>query len=80
MNSKAYLKLAVERQRLEELVTPYDDLIQSLKEDAKKLKKGSVERQDLFKRVSAIQNDQVYKDLKLQIKTMNFCINTAFYS
>lgn len=79
-NSKVFYKLTQERNELEEALEPYDTLIATLREEAKKLKKGSLERQDLIKRANDIKNSENYKGLKIRIETMNFCINTVFYS
>lgn len=79
-NSKAFYKLTERRNKLEDLIEPYDILINGLRADAKKLKKGCKERQDLIKKANDIKNSEVYKNLKLEIQTMNFCINTVFYS
>ena len=56
------------------------DVIRNIQADAKKLKKGSIEKQDLMRRANELKNSESYKDLKLQIKILNFCINTVFYS
>lgn len=79
-NSKAFYKLTQEINELEEALEPYDTLISTFREEAKKLKKGSLERQDLIKRANDIKNSENYKALKIRIETMNFCINTVFYS
>lgn len=80
MNTTAYYKLTGRRSCIEDLIEPYDTAIKDLKEDAKKLKKGSQERQDLMKKANDLNNDTVYKNLKLELRTLNFCINTVFYS
>lgn len=80
MNTKAYYKLTSKRAELEEELETMSDLIRNIQDDAKKLKKGSIERQDLMKRANEIRNSEAYKNLQLQIKTFNFCINTVFYN
>lgn len=80
INSKAYYTLTNKRSELEEECEVMTELIRNIQADAKKLKKGSIERQDLIRRANELKNSETYKDLKLQIKTLNFCINTVFYS
>lgn len=79
-NSKAYYTLTNKRSELEEEFDVMTEVIRNIQADAKKLKKGSIERQDLIRRANELKNSESYKDLKLQIKTLNFCINTVFYS
>lgn len=79
-NSKAYYTLTNKRSELEEECETMTDLIKNIQDDAKKLKKGSIERQDLMRKANELKNSESYKNLKLQIKTLNFCINTVFYS
>lgn len=81
MNStKAYYTLTNKRMVLEEELDIMSELIRSIQGDAKKLKKGSPERQDLMRRANEIRNSETYKNLKLKIEILNFCINTVFYS
>lgn len=80
INSKAYYTLTNKRSELEEECEVMTELIRNIQADAKKLKKGSIERQDLIRRANELKNSETYNDLKLQIKTLNFCINTVFYS
>lgn len=79
-NSKAYYTLTNKRSELEEECETMSELIKNIQDDAKKLKKGSIERQDLMRRANELKNSESYKNLKLQIKMLNFCINTVFYS
>lgn len=66
--------------KLEEEFDIMSELIRDIQADAKKLKKGSLERQDLMRRANEIKNSETYKDLKIKIEMLNFCINTVFYS
>ena len=79
-NSKAYYTLTNKRSELEEELDIMSELIRNIQDDAKKLKKGSPERQDLMRRANELKNSETYKDLKLKIEILNFCINTVFYS
>lgn len=79
-NTKAYYTLANKRMVLEEELDIMSELIRNIQDDAKKLKKGSPERQDLMRRANEIKNSETYKNLKLRIEMLNFCINTVFYS
>lgn len=80
MNTKAFYKLTNKRNEIEESIEVYNSLIRELREEAKKLKKGSVERQDLMKRANDLNNDVIYVKLKGQLEMLNFCINITFYS
>lgn len=79
-NTKAYYTLTNKRMKLEEEFDIMSELIRDIQADAKKLKKGSLERQDLMRRANEIKNSETYKDLKIRIEMLNFCINTVFYS
>lgn len=78
--TKAYYALTNKRMVLEEELDTMSELIRNIQDDAKKLKKGSPERQDLMRRANEIKNSETYKNLKLRIEMLNFCINTVFYS
>lgn len=77
---KAYYALTNKRMVLEEELDIMSELIRNIQDDAKKLKKGSLERQELMRRANEIRNSETYKNLKLKIEVLNFCINTVFYS
>ena len=79
-NTKTYYTLTNKRMTLEEELDTMSELIRNIQDDAKKLKKGSIERQDLMRRANEIRNSETYKNLKLKIEMLNFCINTVFYS
>lgn len=79
-NTKAYYTLTNKRTILEEELDTMSELIGNIQDDAKKLKKGSPKRQDLMRRANEIKNSETYKNLKLRIEMLNFCINTVFYS
>lgn len=79
-NTKAYYTLTNKRMKLEEEFDIMSELIRDIQADAKRLKKGSLERQDLMRRANEIKNSETYKDLKIKIEMLNFCINTVFYS
>ena len=79
-NTKAYYTLTNKRSELEEDLDVMTEVIRNIQDDAKKLKKGSPERQDLMRRANELKNSETYKDLKLKIEILNFCINTVFYS
>lgn len=78
--TKVYYALTNKRMVLEEEFDIMSELIRNIQNDAKKLKKGSPERQDLMRRANEIKNSETYKNLKLRIEMLNFCINTVFYS
>lgn len=78
-NTKAFYKLYTERQRLEDLLIEYDKEINLLKNEIRKCKKGSTEKESLMKKMDELRNNERYISVKVQIKTMNFCINTVFY-
>lgn len=79
-NTKTYYTLTNKRMTLEEELDTMSELIRNIQDDAKKLKKGSIERQDLMRRANEIRNSETYKNLKLKIEMLKFCINTVFYS
>jgi len=77
---KAFYKLSAKRQAIEEQLENYDFVINELRAEAKKLKKGSLERQDLMKKASETNNCDVYKKLQTELNILNFCINTVWYN
>ena len=78
-NTKAFYKLTSKRQEIEDFIEPYDAAIQELKDAAKKLKKGSPERQELMKKANDLKNEECYKKWQTELRIMNYCINTVFY-
>lgn len=80
MNTKAYYNLTERRSKVESYIEDYDVLIKELRDEGKKLKKGSVERQELMERANGLKNDSVYRELQTELKVLNYCINTVFYN
>lgn len=80
MNVKAYYNLTERRSKVERYIEDYDVVIKELRDEAKKLKKGSMERQELMKRANDLKNDSTYRELQIELRTLNYCINTVFYN
>lgn len=80
MNIKAYYNLTERRSKVESYIEDYDVVIKELRDEAKKLKKGSMERQELMKRANDLKNDSTYRELQIELRTLNYCINTVFYN
>ena len=78
-NTRAFYELSKRRQLIEEQLQEYNTIINGLRSDAKKLKKGSIERQELMTKANDLKNYNVYIKLETELKTLNFCINTVFY-
>lgn len=78
-NVKAFYRLSKKREEIKDSIEDYDDSIKDISELARKQKKGSIERKELFEKANAIKNSDDYKRLKAQLEVMNFCINTVFY-
>lgn len=78
-NSKAYLTLTKERQFIEDQLEIMNENAKVFSEQAKKLKKGSFERESMMMKSNQIKMSVEYKVLKSQLETFNFCINTTFY-
>lgn len=79
MNTKAYYKLTSKRYEIEEHLEPYNIQIEEFRKEAKKLKKGSAERQKFVKMANDLVNSLEYQKLQVESKTLNYCINTFFY-
>jgi len=77
---KAFYKISAKRRSIEEQLEEYNFVINELREEAKKLKKGSIERQDLMRKASEIKNCSVYIKLETELNMLNFCINTVWYN
>lgn len=80
MNVKAYYNLTERRSKVERYIEDYDVVIKELRDEDKKLKKGSMERQELMKRANDLKNDSTYRELQIELRTLNYCINTVFYN
>lgn len=78
-NTKAFYILTSKRAEVEDKIEEYDILIKENREQAKKLKKGSIERQELMVKANDLANSLTYQKLKIELSTLNFCINTTFY-
>lgn len=78
--SNAFFKLQERRSQIEESIEEFNNKIKTVSEQAKKQKKGSEERKLLMQQVGDIRNSSEYLVLQAQLKTMNYCINTVFYS
>lgn len=80
MNTKAYYNLTERRNKIESYIEDYEVAIKELRDEAKKLKKGSPERQELMKRANDLKNDIAYRERITELKTLNYCINIVFYN
>ena len=78
MNSKAYYELHKKRQELEEEIKILEKRIRKLKQEI--LKKDLPERKKIHKEINKIIQSERCIELKASLKTINFCINTVFYS
>lgn len=79
-NAKGYLKLEQKRCEIEEWIMEYDTKIQNIREEAKKLPKGSIERKHMMTEVQELGKNVEYRHMKDKLRLMNFCINSVFYS
>lgn len=80
MNTKAYYNLTERRNKIESYIEDYEVAIKELRDEAKKLKKGSPERQELMKRANDLKNDITYRERLIELRTLNYCINIVFYN
>lgn len=78
MNSKAYYELHKKRQELEEEIKILEKRIRNLKQEM--LKKDLPERKKIQKEINKIVESEKSIELQASLKTINFCINTVFYS
>ena len=78
MNSKAYYELHKKRQELEEEIEILEKRIRNLKQEM--LKKDLPERKKIQKEINKIIQSEKSIELQASLKTINFCINTVFYS
>lgn len=78
MNSKAYYELHKKRQELEEEIKSLEIRIRNLKQEM--LKKDLPERKKIQKEINKIIQSERSIELQASLKTINFCINTVFYS
>lgn len=79
-NSKAYYKLTSKRLELEEEFDIIKSDIEIKRTEAKKFPKGSEERKRLMQEIQDLGKTPKYQQLNSEIKMLNFCINTVFYS
>lgn len=78
MNSKAYYELHKKRQELEEEIEILEKRIRKLKQEI--LQKDLPERKKIQKEINKIMQSERCIELQASLKTINFCINTVFYS
>ena len=78
MNSKAYYELHKKRQELEEEIKILEKRIRNLKQEM--LKKDLPERKKIQNEINKIVESEKSIELQASLKTINFCINTVFYS
>lgn len=80
MNTRAYYKLTQKRNEIEEKLESYNDEVKAIREQAKKLKKGSLERESTMMKANTILNSKEYIKLKAELDTLNLCINIVYYN
>lgn len=76
--SEKFIKLAVKRQKIEEQIELFG--IDKMREEAKKLPRKSDERKLINEKINNILNSKEYMLLRNELKTLNYCINTIWYS
>lgn len=76
--SEKFIKLAVKRQEIEEQIESFG--IDKMREEAKKLPRKSDERKLINEKINNILNSKEYMLLRNELKTLNYCINTIWYS
>lgn len=77
---KAFYGLTNRRTEIEREIESLDNKISELREKAKKLQKGSVDRLNLMVEAQSVKDSNEYVRLKAELDMLNFCINTVFYS
>lgn len=76
--SEKFIKLVIKRQQIEEQIESFE--IDKMREEAKKLPKKSDERKLINEKINNTLNSKEYILLKNELKTLNYCINTVWYS
>lgn len=79
-DSQAYLRMENYKRPLQEEFDKLNQQIRDLRELAKKEKKGSERREELNMRAGIIKLSKEYRELELQINTINYCVNCLYYS
>ena len=79
-DSQAYLRMENYKRPLQEEFDKLNQQIRDLRESAKKEKKGSERREELNMQAGIIKLSKEYRELELQINTINYCINCLYYS
>lgn len=76
--SEKFIKLAIKRQEIEEQIESFG--IDKMREEAKKLPRKSDKRKLINEKINNILNSKEYMLLNHELKTLNYCINTIWYS
>ena len=79
-DSQAYLRMENYKKPLQEEFDKLNQQIRDLRESAKKEKKGSERREELNMGAGIIKLSKEYRELELQINTINYCVNCLYYS
>lgn len=80
MKTKGYYKISNKIAELEEKVEIIDIQAKDIMDNAKKMKKGSEERKEAMAQAKALKEDREYQDMKLELKTLYFCLNSVYYN
>lgn len=79
-DSQAYLRMENYKRPLQEEFDKLNQQIRDLRELAKKEEKGSERREELNMQAGIIKLSKEYRELEMQINTINYCINCLYYS
>lgn len=80
MNTKAFYKISNEITKIESQLEELNNQINNIRSKAKKLKKGSQERESEMFKANQIQNSLDYISLKSKLSTFQYCYNVMFYN
>lgn len=79
MNTRTFYILTQERNKIEEELAAYETMIDEIRKSAKIFKRGSEERKNKMNEANKIKNSDKYKELKVKLGMINYCINVVCY-
>ena len=79
-NSEKFYKLNKRLCELERKLEDYNNEIRHIRENAKKLKKGSHERESEIAKIHQMETSKEYIETKAKVESLYYCINIFFYN
>lgn len=80
VSTNGYYKISSRIGELEDKIAIIDNKAKNITDSAKRLPKGSEERKSLMNEAKVLKESEEYKGMKIELKTLYFCLNSIFYN